>query len=293
MESLNITKEELEKIQRISLNSIIHHSEGDLFFYNENGIIKIVKKLYNPNGIYFSNKLYTINTLIDEKEKIDIPELIIPEKLLSIKEDVVGYLMPYIEGENLAVALKSDNISLEQKIDYLKQIGIILEKMSLIRKKYSNIEFYLNDLHESNFVIDKQNKVHVVDLDSCSIMGNYPFGTKYLSSFSPLNLFPNKYNNKLTYSCGGEFIPNTNTDLYCYNIIILNFLFGFNMTSLSIEEFNYYVQYLTTINANEELVDAFSRLYSNHDNKNVWYLLDSLVDIYNKTINFQTKSRRR
>lgn len=216
-----------------------------------------------------------------------------PEKLLSIKDTVVVYLMPYIEGENLSVLFQSNEVDLEKKINYLKQIGIILDKMALVRKKYKDIKLYLNDLHESNFIVDKQNKIHVVDLDSCSIMGNYPFGTKYLSSFSPLGFFPNKYNSNLTYSCGGEFIPNENSDLYCYNIIILNFLFGINMTSLTIEEFNCYIQYLIEINANINLIDAFSRLYTDKDNINIGNLLDCIPEIYDKTINFKPKIRHR
>jgi len=53
-------------------------------------------------------------------------------------------------------------------------------------RKYTYIkDFYLNDIHENNFVIDRNtDSVGVVDIDSCKINGNYTFGSRYLFPMS-------------------------------------------------------------------------------------------------------------
>ncbi|UKI28760.1 MAG: hypothetical protein L6V78_07850 [Clostridium sp.] len=63
----------------------------------------------------------------------------------------------------------------EVKIKYLKDIGTILEKMDEVRKYAELEDFYLNDLHEGNFIVDEEGTLRVIDLDSCKIAGNMPF----------------------------------------------------------------------------------------------------------------------
>lgn len=90
--------------------------------------------------------------------------------------------MPYIENVNLEVLLKDKNVDNDFKRILLKQIGDILIQMKKIREHGVVPQFYLNDLHEGNFIYNlKDKKINVTDLDSCRIGGNYPFAAKYLT----------------------------------------------------------------------------------------------------------------
>ena len=104
--------------------------------------------------------------------------------------------MPLIESINLDTILKDINIDNETKIKYLKDIGRILEKMKQVRTHTSITDFYVNDLHESNFIVDKSTKeLLLVDIDSCKINNNKPFGSRYLSAFAPINRINKYYSN--------------------------------------------------------------------------------------------------
>ena len=202
--------------------------------------------------------------------------------------------MPLIESINLKSAFMSKDIPNETKIYFLKQIGLLLERMKLVRE-YSGIsEFYLNDLHESNFIVDKNNKVRVIDIDSCKINGNQIFSSKYLSSKSFINEIckyqkndgmdkykkyeSEKYSyRKYSTDTSGSFVPDENTDLYCYIMVILNFLYGDNIGNFTIQEFYDYLEYLKQIGIDFEILKYFEKIASNSPNENPYELLDSLT----------------
>ena len=56
--------------------------------------------------------------------------------------------MKYIKGTNLSIILKEPTITYEEKINYLKSIGNILEQMKNIRKYTELKDFYIGDIHE-------------------------------------------------------------------------------------------------------------------------------------------------
>ena len=148
---------------------------------------------------------------------------------------------------NAYVVLNSTNIKPERKVKYLRQIGEILESMKKVRNYTSVNDFYLNDIHENNFIIDRTtDSVRVVDMDSCKINGNYTFGSRYLSPMSFIST-TRKYQHEKNGICGGFFVPTYDTEIYCYIIMILNTLFGENITKMSIPEFYNYLEYLNDI----------------------------------------------
>lgn len=242
----------------------------------------LVKRLYINSGPIFSNKLATINSLVDYEEQIDMPELVYPEKLLTIDREIVGFTMPYVPSTNLKEILTSSKTPAEVKIKYLKDIGTILEKMDEVRKYAELEDFYLNDLHEGNFIVDEEGTLRVIDLDSCKIAGNMPFCSKYLSRMNPsISNLPGKY--KLSnFRCSGDIIPNKDTDLYCYIITVLNTLFGRETHRLPLETFYDYLDYLRRIGVSTELIDIISDIYSNKANTNPKELLDGLEPVFYK-----------
>ena len=280
MKILNMSKKKFDSLELLELPNHVFNTEGKIYVLPSKNKwqseIKLLKKLYNTNGAVFGNKLQTINSLVDNQNAIAIEEIVFPEKLAVIGEQIVGYTMPYIKSTNLKTALLSREISNEEKIDYLKQIGMILEKVKLVRQ-YSTIkDFYLNDVHESNFIVDENKKIKVVDIDSCKINNNFIFGSKYLTPNGLIKDIP-KYKVEETFSCGGYFIPSEDTDLYCYIIMILNFLSGIDINRISLEEFYNYLEYIHSIGITKELIDIFEKVVSNSQNENPYELLDAIT----------------
>lgn len=278
MEVVNYKTDSLKCIKSDGKHNDYSASEGSIYF-NENGdIVKILLSSRLDNKVSFSNKLYTIHAL-STKVLESIPSLVLPKRLVTIDNKLSGYEMNYIDGPTLYSLLNNSSLHHEEKVDLLIKLGKILEKIKMLREK-EQIEFFLNDLHERNIVCDSNLDLHVVDLDSSSIMGNLKFGSKYLSSFSPLEEF-SKYRVITEYSCGAEVYPSEDTDLYCYIIIILNYLSKVNFHRLSLFQAYKYFDYLYNLGVDKELVDKFASIYSEDKNVNVFELLDSLkmVDV--------------
>ena len=280
MEIMNLSQKKFESLERYELPKEIFNTEAKMYVLPLKSrwktINKILKRLYVTNGPMFGNKLQTINSLIDLREQIDIPEIVFPEKLAAVNTEIVGYVMELVESINLETALKSYDVSSERKIKYLTQIGEILEKMKKVRKYTGVKDFYLNDIHENNFVIDTNtDSVRVVDIDSCKINGNLTFGSRYLSPISFI-CTTRKYHHEENGICGGVYKPSYDTEIYCYIIMILNTLFGSNITRMTIPEFYNYLEYLNDIGVDLELLQMFEKILSNDPNENPYELLACL-----------------
>lgn len=256
---------------------------------------KMLKTLFCTEGANFSNKLFTINELIDNRSVINIDELVLPEKLLIVDGQVNGFIMPYIENTNFEEILNDINISNLQKIEYFKQISHILHKMDNLRNNSDITDFYLNDLHASNFILNKKTgKINVVDLDSCKINGNKPFAAKYLTPFSPISSMKAKYRVNKEINFLGYIIPDKNTDLYCYIMTLMNFLFKGRISSLGRDKYYLYLEYLRSINYPYELLDKLSKIYEYVDNEEISDELDLLTNdmivmAQSKIFNMKTK----
>lgn len=284
MEALTISKKKFESLKPLTLQKYILHTEAELYVIPKKEKYEkedhLLKRLYVTNGDYFSNKLYTINSLLDNEEAIDIEELIMPEQLAIVNNSVVGFIMPLVESENLKTVLKSVEYTTKQKIQYLKQAGEIIEKVKKVRtyksQEYPSLsDFYLNDIHENNFILNsKTGKVNAVDVDSCKINNNKTFPSKYLRRRPEFENLP-KYQ-KIENSLGAQIEANENTEIYCYIIMILNFLFGGAITRLEIEEFYDYLEYLHHLGMPFDIVEIFSNIYTNHENVNPIDALDEL-----------------
>lgn len=287
MKVMNISKNRFQNLERYQLPSSIFNSEAQMYILPIKNkwetINKILKRLYVTTGPIIGNKLQTINALTDLQGDIDIPEIVFPEKLATVNGEIVGYIMELVESVNLETQLRSYDVDAKTKIKYLKQIGEILEKMKKVRQFTDIKDFYLNDMHEHNFVVDlKTDNVRVVDIDSCKINGNYTFASRYLS---PMSMIANigKYKHEKNGICGGYLVPTEDTELYCYCIMILNTLYGGNFNRVSLEEFYNYIEYLYSLGTSIELVDMLEKIVSNHHNENPYELLDCLEPIMKKS----------
>lgn len=286
MQILNMTKRRFESLQPLELNPGVFNTEAMMYLMNgKNKWSKkqsVLKRLYNDSGEVFSNKLYTVNELIDKKSVIGIEELVMPDSLAAVDGDIVGFTMPYIPNINFQEVLDSKVFTTAQKVAYLKEIGELLEKLRKVREYTSVTDFYLNDIHENNFILSAETgRIHAVDLDSSKIGHNLTAAARYLTPISQLPLV-NKYT-QLEHSVGGIYEINENTELYCYIVMILNFFYGSNISKMSISDFYVYLEYLASIGVSKELLDILSYIYTGRNNENPYEYLEMLTPYYGRT----------
>lgn len=250
----------------------INHVESDL--YVKNGIM--YKKMNLSYG-QFDNKLNTINFLIDNKNIINIEELVLPNGIayLDRNSGIIVIKEKFIDNINFRYVLTSNLYSFSEKIEYFKQIGLILDKMKNIRNNTSIKDFYLCDLYTDNFILNTNtNRINVIDMDSCKINGNNNCSSYYLFENNVIDSVK-KYKKK-ELSWFTEYEINENTDILCYIIMLISFISGCDINKININEFNNYMDYLVNFGLSNQLVSILARIYSNDDNVNPYLLLDEL-----------------
>ena len=278
MKIITISKKKFQELKKIDLSREIFNTEGTVYDFEYRGEKKILKTLYTLTGHTFANKLYTIEMLDSNKEYLP-SSFYIPDYLCAVDGKVIGFTIPKIEGINLSTILNDRSINYKEQIYYLKKIGEILNQLHNIRKYTPLNSIYINDLHESNFIVDNNNReLKVIDLDSCKICSNEPFAARFLTPVSMISEVEKYKINEDPHS-NGYIVPNSDSDLYCYAMIILNYLYGEKINNIGIENFYEYLNYLNSIGVNKELLDIFSKLLvSNCKNENPINYLDSLTN---------------
>ena len=274
MRVITLSKRKFESLEQIKLSRNILNTESNIYMFNYKNEPKVIKKLFYQEGDVFANKLYTLEMLSSNKK--NLPEsFAIPDSLISVSGHIQGFSIPFIEGENLTNILNDKEVSLEEKKYFLVKVGEILNQLKAIRNYTDLKDIYLGDLHSSNFIANKDNKkLSVVDLDSCKIKGNKSSVSKYLNELSILNYVKGKYeisNNDIGYVKIDE-----NTYLFCYNMMILEFLYGKGINDLSIDEYLEYLDYLKYIGLDYNLIESFYTLVTNKKNENISSLINTI-----------------
>ena len=277
MQIINMSKTKLNSLEPLILPKNVTSTECELFKYPYYGKEKLLKKLHRTDGIIFANKLYTIEALNANKDSMP-SNFVLPESLVSINKKIEAFTMKYIKGINLSVILNNPVFSYEEKIHYLKSIGRILEQMQNIRK-YTNLNnFYLGDIHEDNFLVERdKQEIYIVDLDSCKIAGNKSFPGRYLTNSSLIKYNNTKYQTLSQTDDLADYKIDENTDIYCYIIIILNYLYDGRVDRLSLDKFYDFINYLEDIKVNIELIECFNKIVVGGNNINPCNYLDTLT----------------
>lgn len=277
MQIINMSKTKLNSLEPLILPKNVTSTECELFKYPYYGKEKLLKKLHRTDGIIFANKLYTIEALNANKDSMP-SNFVLPESLVSINKKIEAFTMKYIKGINLSVILNNPDITYEEKIHYLKSIGRILEQMQNIRK-YTNLNnFYLGDIHEDNFLVERdKQEIYIVDLDSCKIAGNKSFPGRYLTNSSLIKYNNTKYQTLSQTDDLADYKIDENTDIYCYIIIILNYLYDGRVDRLSLDKFYDFINYIEDIKVNIELIECFNKIVVGGNNINPCNYLDTLT----------------
>lgn len=277
MQIINMSKTKLNSLEPLILPKNVTSTECELFKYPYYGKEKLLKKLHRTDGIIFANKLYTIEALNANKDSMP-SNFVLPESLVSINKKIEAFTMKYIKGINLSVILNNPDITYEEKIHYLKSIGRILEQMQNIRK-YTNLNnFYLGEIHEDNFLVERdKQEIYIVDLDSCKIAGNKSFPGRYLTNSSLIKYNNTKYQTLSQTDDLADYKIDENTDIYCYIIMILNYLYDGRVDRLSLDKFYDFINYLEDIKVNIELIECFNKIVVGGNNINPCNYLDTLT----------------
>lgn len=250
--------------------------ESNIREYSDTELIKIFKS-------YNENKIYTLELMERHSGEFKlVEELLIHKGIITNYIHPIGLLIDKGYETNGGEYFTQENISFNDKIIVLQNIGKVLKKLNILRNKEHILEtFFISDLQEKNILIDAiTKKVQYIDLDSCKIDDNYPFLTRYLHFYNTWGFawpLRNKY--PFTYDVA---IPNQNTELYSYIVIILKFLFDVDIIFLDIGEFYEQMYTLKEQGLPESLFQIFLKLYDVVPNENPYKVLDTIPSSFER-----------
>lgn len=271
MKIIRLSEKDMDKYKKYEIHNDILNTEANLYIYLDY-ILKIFK---STDNMILDNKMYILNKLFYIKKYIDIKEIVWPNDLVKVGNIDRGYTMNFIkENSNISLIFKSDKVSMEDKLYFLRCIGKILEKVE--NDKYLRyINFHLGDIHEGNFIYDnKNNMLRVIDIDSSYVEGSNASRSKYLTFNDKLWDFPNKY----PLDNNNRHIPNKNTTIISYVYMILNLITGYYTPDISIKEFYKILNLLNMSDFNKELLDMFINIYKKDDNYFDYDLLNTITE---------------
>lgn len=276
MHIINISKREFKRLNPFQLSRSIIHSEADLYEMDYCGERKIVKTIFTYDKDYYQEKIRTIATL-DEYSSYLPRSFTIPDNFIAVRNKIKAFTTPFLNGETLDFILNNPTIPIEEHIYYLTKIGTILEELKKIRKTTPLKELYIGDLHESNIIINRFTKeLNIIDLDSSRIGSSFSYTAKYLTPFSLLKHQDKYILNKVIGNGPGFIVPDQNTDIYCYIVMILNYITDDLFKYFNIEDFYTYLNMLNDIGINQELLYIIEKIFTKEDNINPYEYLITL-----------------
>ena len=289
MHILNLRMREIRKLRELYLEPGVLNTEAYMLVLKRKYLPDKKERVFKyldsqEDSTIMSKKLYTVTTLDTLKDYKNIEELIIPDSIIYVDGNIAGLAMPIIYNHrNLGVLINNPKIDLQTKLFYLKQMGDILDKVQ--RVKIPNNKLQFGDLNEFNFIIDQDNKVKAVDLDSSYLGVGEPLNMAYyLLKNQYIKSLPDKY--KTTDS--DIVIPTDNTDLYCYNMILLNALSKENFHRKDINTYYQYLDYLDKLSLPDTLLESLNNIYIPKDNINPKDCLEDIDSSLEKKLEYTT-----
>lgn len=249
--------------------------------YNTSGYLKIVnyfnrKMVIKKIDPIRCDEVISKVLFLNRYKNLMPSNFVIPEFLVLLDNKDLYMAIDYINGNNLGDVLKDKNINIRDKKIYLSYIGNTLEEMRHMRENPLLSDFCLGDLHEDNFIVSNK-KLYTIDLDDIKIDSISPI-VSYLQVGSLFSyLHTDKYIIEDYNPYFVKYKVDYNTDMYCYIMVILNFLYGDNVNNMNINDFYCYLDYLYKIGIDSSLLECFNSIYSDCDNINPMNYIDSLT----------------
>ena len=206
----------------------------------------------------------------------DVDDLIIPEFQMYVDCQLAGFAMPLIEDhKNLGAILHSKKVPFKEKKELLIKLGNLIDKVDRVK---ADNKLFFADLNEYNFILDNDDNLKAIDLDSSFVEGlegvTPPSLAYYLLKNESLNDLPSKYKK----NDEGVIIPSMDTDLYSYNMIVMDVIANHRMFAEDMGIFYKYLYFLDSLGVDSELIESFMAVYSNRSNFNPRALLEGLDD---------------
>ncbi len=267
MEILNFSERQFQKLEKYKLAKEVENTEAKLYVYDFkdkwNHSQEFIKIFFRQEGPYFSNKLNTLSELINAKDKINIPEIVMPNKLITIDNQLCGYSQPLIKNNcNIKVMLNNPQVSLEMKLDILYKIAKLINKIAK-SPECQDYQFYLGDLHEGNFIYSfSENSIKAIDIDSAKIGNNMSSDSKYLTYNDKLWDFSSKY----PLDSNDRHISSYNTMVISFVYMVLSYFGGENFSNCKVSYFYKYLNYLLDCGLPKSVTDMFAQIYLPQDN---------------------------
>lgn len=288
MKIINLRMHQVRKLKELVLEKGTLNTEALMLILDKkhtNRSEKMVFKYMDAQDDIkvMGRKLYTLNMLNSSEKYMEIDELVIPNTIVIVDNNITGFAMPLIDNHiNLGNYLNDEQNSFKSKLEYLKQVGKIINKVERIDDESFKMNF--GDLNEFNFIIDENDKVKAVDLDSAYVGQDEPPNTAYyLLKNQYLYSMPDKYR----YTKSGIIIPNNDSDLYCYNMILLNILADENMYKKDLDIYYKYLAHLKDVGIDSELVKIFNAIYLPMENQNPVHLIKTIKEDIKDDISYK------
>jgi hypothetical protein len=141
------------------------------------------------------------------------------------------------------------------------------------------------DLNEFNFILDQNNNVKAIDLDSAYVgQDEMPNQAYYLEKTPVLHYMNHKY--KKTKQ--GFYIPDNNSDLYCYNMMAIDAIAKEDVFKYDISIYYMYLNHLKDAGLSKDLIKSFEKVFLPQDNDNIKDLLGDVDCSMEEDFTFKT-----
>jgi len=281
LDIINLRGRQFRRLSFLSIPKGVFNSEGLLLTLNKNyktcnGKRVLFKCLDAQESPRIMDRKLDIVDYLHTSKYNELDELVVPEYLVMVDNEFAGFGMELIEqSRNLGHVINSNKVDFKSKKKYLEQLGDLIDKVDRVE---DDKKFYFGDLNEYNFLIDKNDNIKAIDLDSSYVDGlegiSPPSMAFYLLRNFDLWSLPNKYKR----SNLGIVIPNKDSDLYSYLMIILSIISNHNMHEEDMTTYYRYLLFLESKGVDPRLIDMFRNVYSSKENENPRGLISGLDD---------------
>lgn len=261
---VNFSNYAFKKLVLLQIPDEVTATEAKLYIYKakdkkKQEHKKLLKIYYRDTLDYLNAKLDLLTKLIEYHDVLNIPELVLPDEIVTVDRTIKGIEVPFIANNvNMALLLDNPNVPLKQKIKYLKEILNILIKISNIYEVQG--KFFLGDIQSSNFILDvNEQKIKAIDLDSAYFTGLTPFPSRYLASNRLAMAFDKKYPID---SSTGLIIPSEETTLLQFAYMLLNTLTGLPCHRFGKNDFYNTLAKLNELGLDINIMEYFESLFS-------------------------------
>lgn len=288
---INLRMHQVRALKELRLPSGILNTEALMLILNKkyktpDGSRMLFKYLDAQEEVEVMERKTRTLTALNNSSYAELEELIIPSHSVNVDGAHAGFAMPLIEKhKNLGKILNDERISFEAKKRLLIKLGDLIDK---VRRVKSDKPMYFGDLNEFNFIIDQEGKLKAIDLDSVFVSGLEGVEPSRLAYYLLKNEYISSIPDKYKTTSNGIIIPSENSDLYCYNMIILDALSNERMFKVDMNTYYQYLMFLASQGIPRELIESFERIYLPKQNINPRNMIEAVPKRLGKKCDFQT-----